>query len=77
MEFSLLMMKIKSRRNNLLSDQMSNSTHPGRVVVQEDFHRGNHHNVTNRDVVLQQFKTFLLHRFRGSASYMVSGRVSN
>ena len=57
---------------------MSNSTHPGRVVVQEDFlHRENHHNVTNRDVVLQQLKTFLLHQFRGSASYMVSGRVSN
>ena len=56
---------------------MSNSTHPGRAVVKESFlHRGNHHNVTNRDAVLQQLKTFLLHQLRGSKSYMISGKVS-
>ena len=38
--------------------------HPHEVV-------SNHHNITNREVVLHQLKSFLLHRFR-SSSYMVS-----
>ena len=58
---------------------MSNSTHPERVVVEKDFlrHGGNHHNVTNRDAVLEQLKTLLFHQLRGSKSYMVSGRDFN
>ena len=55
---------------------MPNTTNYGRLVVQEEnvLQRGNHHNVTNRDVVLEQLKSFLLHQFKGSKSYMISGQ---
>ena len=70
-----LIWRVKSRANNLFRDKMSNTTNYGRLVVQEDvLQRRNHHNVTNRDVVLEQLKTFLLHQFKGSKSYMISGR---
>ena len=57
---------------------MSDLTRSEHVVVEQDFlQRGNHHNVTNRDAILQQLKTFLLHQFEGSTSLMVSGRNQN